>query len=410
MPPVQEMHTGKMILAFFGGMIVTFYSLKVHESSESTVPLALHRLLSNYIPRRLQRAHFHSSRPHMLRAVHSFQTAPPVCVNHLDRKKYAHHPVMLEIASEAYELERDNIIEWNGLKVPAEYDCDIFNKNGKFWGNHHYFVEVQSRWSACWTHKAALDSGLTLVIPTLPFVDDEYNEQVAVYQSVLRAKSMFVVAELGARWGTWAARSIAFLKHRRPELQYEQYLAEIYPENCLGIERVMKINNLRFHLDCKPATAEGFSGWARNVDHVDLIDMDIQGAELDLVPALMELFNKKVYRVIVGTHSTSIHETLIELFKKNGWIFIWSHKMTTNTECVDNFVRGHTSNKYPTLERFNWSRLMKEGCYHSTPRGPVANWDGEIIVDNPRFVDRSKALTMDDAFLRYDDLIRSDSS
>ena len=52
------------------------------------------------------------------------------------------------------------VTEWNGLKVPAEYDCDIFCHQGvdgcgdAFWGNHHYFVEVPSRWHACWMHFA----------------------------------------------------------------------------------------------------------------------------------------------------------------------------------------------------------------------------------------------------------------
>ena len=57
-------------------------------------------------------------------------------------------------------------------------------------------------------------------------VDDEYHEQVAIYQSVLRARGHLVVGELGGRWGTWGARAIAFAKARRPELTYTLYDAE----------------------------------------------------------------------------------------------------------------------------------------------------------------------------------------
>ena len=55
------------------------------------------------------------------------------------------------------------------------------HRDGRFfWGNHQYFLEVHSRWHSCWTHLADVNSGNTLTFATLPLVDDEYNEQVAV--------------------------------------------------------------------------------------------------------------------------------------------------------------------------------------------------------------------------------------
>ena len=42
-------------------------------------------------------------------------------------------------------------------------------------------------------------------------------------------------------------------------------------------------------------------------------------------------------------------------------------------------------------------------CYRNTPFGPVANYDGELIVDNPRFV-KPRAFSMADKTLRLDDL------
>jgi hypothetical protein len=48
--------------------------------------------------------------------------------------------------------------------------------------------------------------------------------------------------------------------------------------------------------------------------------------------------------------------------------------------------------------------VLREGCYASTAKGPVSQFDGELIVDNPKFVARERAMRMDDVFLRVDDL------
>jgi hypothetical protein len=53
---------------------------------------------------------------------------------------------------------------------------------------------------------------------------------------------------------------------------------------------------------------------------------------------------------------------------------------------------------------FDWDRVLREGCYASTAKGPVSQFDGELIVDNPKFVARERAMRMDDVFLRVDDL------
>ena len=57
------------------------------------------------------------------------------------------------------------------------------------WGGFGYFYEVHSRWYACYLHYADVKSGSSLVSPTLPIIDDEYNEQVAVYQSGARTST-----------------------------------------------------------------------------------------------------------------------------------------------------------------------------------------------------------------------------
>jgi len=325
-------------------------------------------------------------------------------VNFLVNETFCHHPVMLEVDTQYRVLEPDYLLEWNGLKVPAAFDCDIFN-NGRHWGNHFYFYEVPSRWSMCWSHYAAMKSGMRLERPELPIVDDEYSEQVAVYHSVLRASATqpFVMAELGARWGTWGSRAIAFLKQRRPELSYKLELVEAFPNNCRGVEQVMHKNQIDFSLRCERATTESIGAWLATVDHVDLIDIDIQGAEDQLLHRLSTEMSRKVYRLIIGTHSPGIHRSVERLFRHLGWYFIWNVPHQHDTECIQAYLRGRYRQHPPTGASLD--EIVRKGCYHMTPRGPVAHWDGELIVDNPKFVHPRELLSMNDTVLMVGSLL-----
>jgi FkbM family methyltransferase len=55
------------------------------------------------------------------------------------------------------------------------------------------------------------------------------------------------------------------------------------------------------------------------LDHVDLIDCDIQGAELDVLTAAAKAVDSKVSRLHVATHSPEVEEGLRELFRGLGW-------------------------------------------------------------------------------------------
>ena len=135
------------------------------------------------------------------------------------------------MALDYYRAHRGYITELNGLMVPVNYDCDYMFNDGKPWGGHRYFFAVPSRWLlvACYyMHQAYVQSGLPLPVerPDLPIVDEEYSEHVSVFQSALRAKHNFVMAELGARWGTWTSRAAAFLRQVHPMMPHELLLTE----------------------------------------------------------------------------------------------------------------------------------------------------------------------------------------
>jgi hypothetical protein len=52
---------------------------------------------------------------------------------------------------------------------------------------------------------------------------------------------------------------------------------------------------------------------------VDLIDLDVQGAELEVLEAAAGELDKKVKRVHIGTHGRTVEEGLRSLFRRLGW-------------------------------------------------------------------------------------------
>lgn len=333
-------------------------------------------------------------------------------LNILDGRAYPHHPVMRQVPLVLMTVENEFLNEWNGLKVPARFDCDIFNGN-KGWGAHHYFYEVITRWYACWNHHAMLQSGVTVQQPILPMIDDEYNEQVAVYQSVLRSKPFrpYVVAELGARWGTWGSRAVAMLRQVRPGSDYMLKFFEADRTSCAGLKEVMTKNALKYDLTCDFANAGNVGEWLSSVDHVDLMDIDIQGAEGVVLPVVMDSLDAKAFRLIVGTHSLQIHQQVLRLLHERGWHVILAVPPQTKAgyKCLARYLAGFHGKRPRQAERFNWAGLLRMGCFHNTTRGPVAHGDGEIIADNARFVDPAKAYSPADfTELKINDLRQSE--
>jgi len=55
------------------------------------------------------------------------------------------------------------------------------------------------------------------------------------------------------------------------------------------------------------------------LDLVDLIHMDVQGAELEILAASIEPLTQKVRRVHVETHNKLLHVEILKLFRRIGW-------------------------------------------------------------------------------------------
>jgi FkbM family methyltransferase len=238
----------------------------------------------------------------------------------------------------------------------------------------------------------------TAVPGRMPSKNEHYFDWIAVLTAVERAAAagagVFRMAELGAGWAPWLVRA-ALAARQRPAIARLQlmaveadpthfgWIAEHFRDNGLdpaahrvvfgaasdapGPLRFPRIEDpaetygasLRFATGDKPtievpavsleAVLAGFDG------PVDLMHVDIQGAEYDILPGAMGRLRQAVKSIMVGTHiSTEKHEGLIADFRAAGW------------RPVFEFARGATS---------------------QTPVGPVPFGDGFLLYDNPDLVD-----------------------
>lgn len=313
-------------------------------------------------------------------ALDRYKARPPelTALNIIENTFYVHHPVMAAVSREMVSFEKDYLTEINALKIPIHYDCDNLG-GGKMWGAFAYFREVPSRWYACWLHYASLKSGVPGWVPPLPLIDEEYFEQVSVYDSVLRAKQKYTIVEMGARWGTWGARAIAFLRKVNP-MPYDILFVESMEVHCEGLREVMRKNNIYYDLVCDYARGPEFVAWAQNQPHINVLDLDIQGAEKEVLAneEVLQVLEDKVHRLIIGTHSEDIHTQMRSKFSH--WVKVHDMPRSNTAECVKKYFRTP-----PQSDRSNFEEVVKRQCYFQSSYGKIAQIDGELILDNPKF-------------------------
>ena len=65
---------------------------------------------------------------------------------------------------------------------------------------------------------------------------------------------------------------------------------------------------------------------------VDLIDMDIQSAEFRVIPPAMDVLDRKVRRMQIGTHGKEVHEHLVKTFALRGWEIVFDFEPNSRFE------------------------------------------------------------------------------
>ncbi len=217
----------------------------------------------------------------------------------------------------------------------------------------------------------------------LPVIDEEYFEWIDVLESAVSARGVFPMIELGAGWGRWLVNAAVAVR-RYSGLPHLLVGVEAEPTHFEWMERHLQDNGIdrsRCHLIRAAVTTHdgtvsfhvgdpynwygqgiedhphdsaphGWLHWTKRLlfgredrngrktervraislrtlltgpEFVDLIDMDIQGAELNVLRPAIALVDEKVKRVHVGTHGEEIEAGLRETFREVGWQSIRDH-------------------------------------------------------------------------------------
>lgn len=197
------------------------------------------------------------------------------------------------------------------------------------------------------------------VLTEYPAHDEEYFEWINLLESVLDAQQQFTMVELGAGWGRWLVRAAAAARQRRSDLAIRligveaepthfEWMRQHFRDNGLDLEQHELIEaavddyerTIRFYVG-KPdewygqrivQPEERIEGLAvrevktitltRILDRlelVDLIDLDVEGAEWVVLRSAIEQLNQKVKRVHIGTHASDLERALRALFWEHGW-------------------------------------------------------------------------------------------
>lgn len=213
-----------------------------------------------------------------------------------------------------------------------------------------------------------------------PPPSEDFFEWLDVLESVSESQGRYTIVELGAGWGRWLANAAAAVRRLDPARPFLLVGVEAEPTHFRWLRLHLRDNGIdpddhvlhraavsaddgtvRFRRGNpaawygqaieRPDPAVRLAGpvsrvlrWAGNaardrragervsgvrslsldtilgpLEHVDLLDADIQGAESEVFEAARDVLAAKVDRVHVGTHGVENEEGLRALFKGLGW-------------------------------------------------------------------------------------------
>jgi FkbM family methyltransferase len=243
-----------------------------------------------------------------------------------------------------------------------------------------------------------------------PILNEEYFEWIDLLEAVTAARGRFVMLELGAGFGRWGTRGALAARQRgirdrnieirfvEAEPQHAAWLRDALALNGLGSiqssvieaavakedgqvffaighEREWYGQSITFEgavyfsalnlpdVKVVPMRAISLSTVLTDLDRVDLIDMDIQGEELDVVSAAIDDLNAKVGRMHIETHSKEIDSELPLLLSGQGWERLYAYPCSGPSETpfgLVNFIGGQQGWVNPRLRKTIKTRIWRK--------------------------------------------------
>lgn len=298
---------------------------------------------------------------------------------------YTHDPIFCNVPHIICPTLRYFVFDYTGLRIPVHLDCNNLNK-GKAWSpTHDYYNAVPDRWYMCNIHEANLRSSLEFFTPSLPLVDEEYDEQVTLVKEVVRVSEElgqddFVLFEAGARWGTWGFRAVALANLiTAGHMKVRPVFWEPDAHSVQGIHATARANNISdsaYRVYQTFFDEAGFVKAAADFERIDYLDIDIQKGESVLCEkkAFLQVAAAKVRLLKIGTHTPGIHENLLECLPK----------LLPKFKVLDNVEPGYKKFSMKDLfrNRRAWKEIRGGHYFHNSSQGPFASWDGDLALLN----------------------------
>ena len=273
-------------------------------------------------------------------------------------------------------FDKDYHLDFAGTKTKYVYDCENWFRYRRYHMSRRFVCDRMDVFSA---YKLGSDFAHVPIYGDLPVIDEEYFE----WQSLLTALKFwkvnairpFVVAEMGARYGTWAARGGVMARRIRPDVGAHVCAIEGDSVGFSWLQEHMSINRLAENatlirgmvgaggtqaaVQWEPgSSAEAIRVYTiqeilEKYLVVDIVHVNIQGAETVLYDPSVQTFLKDHVRFLhIGTHSAEILRDLKAIY-----------------------LGGSTWSEMRSFEG-SGSKIMSEW-------GPITfAWDGEIAIRN----------------------------
>eukprot|EP00439_Symbiodinium_sp_Y106_P021875 s2907_g2.t1 len=224
-----------------------------------------------------------------------------------------HLPIFENFPALAGPGQEGFILDFLGVSMPAHVDCEHTSLA--------FFAPGRSM--PC----EYLKSGKTL--PRIwPMLDEEYLEWADSLTAGFRAAKAarpFRMAELGSgAFGIWAMRAAkAFAQFAAPDVPCLLLLVEPFAMGDGSELQTHVAMNLppgrcefQVHSDLLETGAQ-LQTLLGDTHTWDLVDIDIEGAEMTLLPDIFSWLSRRVRRLHISTHGREIHWTLLELMQRS---------------------------------------------------------------------------------------------
>ena len=274
-----------------------------------------------------------------------------------------HHPLFEELfhTIALAPFNRDYHLDFSGTRTRYVYDCENWFRYCRYHLSRRLVcdrIDVFNDYQTSGSFKG-LDTAFSHVqiYGDLPIIDEEYFEWLSLLRALRAWRNLerpFVVAELGARYGTWAARGASMARRIRPDLGAHVCAIEGDSVGFGWLQEHMRVNGffqnaslLRGMVGSASSTQSavqwepGSSSDTVRVDtvpeilekylEVDIVHIDIQGAEICLLNQDVKTFlDERVRFLHIGTHGNQILQDLQDKFLKDStWTLLHEFKQGT---------------------------------------------------------------------------------